>query len=387
MRIAVILLSAGSGKRFNQQAVLPKQYVNLLGHPVIFYAARAFLPYVDRIQPVGDPDLLDPIMKSLQSEKTLSVVPGGAERQDSVRAGLEALNQLPQHEQPEFVLIHDGARPNVSPEVIEDVIKALEHYSAAIPAIPVAETLKRFKKDVIETTVSRDHLYRAQTPQGFHFHQLLEIHRNPLLNAATDDAALFEQAGLPVTLVKGDENNIKLTYKEDLQRLECLMSNLMFPRIGSGFDVHAFEKGRPLILCGITVPYEYGLAGHSDADVAIHALCDAIYGALAEGDIGSHFPPSDSQWKNADSQKFLVHACNRVKERGGKISNLDITLICEQPKMRPYIDQMRQKISELLKLHLSKISVKATTTEKLGFTGRQEGIACQAMICILLPEE
>lgn len=387
MRIALILLSAGSGKRFNQNGTLPKQYVQLLGHPVIFHAAKAFLPHVDLVQPVGDASLLSPVLNDLKSNKILPIIQGGEERQDSVKAGLEALSKLPEPEQPDIVLIHDGARPNVSSEIITKVIDALKQYPAAIPAIPVAETLKKSKQNIIEYTVSRDDLYRAQTPQGFNFRQLLKIHRGSFSKGATDDAALFEQAGLPVMLVMGDENNIKLTYKNDLKRLECLMTKVMIPRIGSGFDVHAFEKDRPLILCGINIPYEHGLAGHSDADVALHALCDAIYGALAEGDIGSHFPPSDPQWKNADSQKFIIHAGKRIIERGGKISNLDITLICEKPKMRPYIDSMRKKISELLQLKLSAISVKATTTEKLGFTGRQEGIACQAVICLLMPEE
>ncbi len=389
MQIAVILLSAGSGKRFNKDtSSLPKQYINLLGHPVIYYSAITFLPFVNIIQPVGDPSILNSMLAPLKSDKILPVIHGGAKRQDSVRTGMEALAKLPISKRPDIVLIHDGARPNVSSEIIKRVIKALEHYPAAIPAIPVAETLKKFKTDVIENTISRENLYRAQTPQGFKFQQLLEIHRNSSLKGATDDAALFEQAGIPVTLVMGDENNIKLTYKEDLKRLECIMNNIiMVPKIGFGFDVHAFEKGRTLILCGIPIPYEYGLAGHSDADVALHALCDAIYGALAEGDIGSHFPPSDLQWKNADSQKFLIHAGLRIKERGGKINNIDITLICEQPKMRPHIDAMRQKISDLLQIKLSSISVKATTTEKLGFTGRREGIACQAVICLTIPDE
>lgn len=386
MRIAVILLSAGSGKRFNKTGVKPKQYINLLGKPVIYHAAQAFLPFVDFLQPVGDPELLQPILNLLDNKKILPIVQGGAERQDSVRSGLEALANLPQTLQPDIVLIHDGARPNISSEIIQNVIQSLNQYPAVIPAIPVAETLKRNNNQLIEETVARDNLFRAQTPQGFKFPLLLEVHRNPALSSATDDAALFEQAGLPVAIVMGNENNIKLTYQEDLNRLERLMSINKLPRIGSGFDVHAFEKNRPLFLCGIEIPYEYGLAGHSDADVGLHALCDAIYGALAEGDIGSHFPPTDTQWKNANSQQFLQHAKERIQQRQGQISNIDITLICERPKMRPYIDQMRQKIADLLEIEFSKVSVKATTTEKLGFTGREEGIACHAIICLLLPE-
>lgn len=386
MRIALIILAAGVGKRFSKDGNIPKQYVHLLGHPVIYHAVKAFLPHVDSIQPVGDPETLISILSPLASKKILPPIFGGAERQDSVREGLEALSALPEEQQPDIVLVHDGARPNISAKIIHRVIDALKEYPSAIPAIPVAETLKRNKNQVIEETVCRDGLFRAQTPQGFRFKPFLDIHRKATGSSATDDAALFENVGLQVALVQGDENNIKLTYPEDLKRLECLMSNMMLPRIGAGFDVHAFEKGRPLFLCGIEVPHDLGLAGHSDADVALHALCDAIYGALAEGDIGAHFPPSDNQWKNADSKRFLIHAGERVRQRGGKVVNIDLTLICERPKMRPHIEKMREKIAELLQIDISRVSVKATTTEKLGFTGREEGIACQAMTSILLPE-
>lgn len=386
MRIALIILAAGVGKRFNKDGNIPKQYVHLQGQPVIYHAVKAFLSHVDSIQPVGDPETLTSILSPLENKKILSPILGGKERQDSVRAGLEALSALPEAQQPDLVLVHDGARPNISAEIIQRVIDALKEYPAAIPAIPVAETLKRNKNNVIDETVCREGLFRAQTPQGFQFKPFLDIHREAAGSSATDDAALFENVGLEVALVQGDENNIKLTYPEDLKRLECLMSNMMLPRIGAGFDVHAFEKGRPLFLCGIEVPHELGLAGHSDADVALHALCDAIYGALAEGDIGAHFPPSDNQWKNADSKRFLIHAGERVRQRGGKIINIDLTLICERPKMRPHIEKMREKIAELLQIDFSRVSVKATTTEKLGFTGREEGIACQAMTSVLLPE-
>lgn len=386
MRIALIIPAAGIGKRFSNDGNIPKQYVHLLGQPVIYHAVKAFLPHVDYIQPVGDFETLTSILSPLNSDKILSPILGGKERQDSVRAGLEALSALPKDQQPDIVLVHDAARPNISAEIIHRVIDALKEYPAAIPAIPVAETLKRNKNNVIDETVCREGLFRAQTPQGFQFKPFLDIHRDAAGSSATDDAALLENVGLEVALVQGDENNIKLTYPEDLKRLECLMSNMMLPRIGAGFDVHAFEKGRPLFLCGIEVPHELGLAGHSDADVALHALCDAIYGALAEGDIGAHFPPSDNQWKNADSKRFLIHAGERVRQRGGKIINIDLTLICERPKMRPHIEKMREKIAELLQIDFSRVSVKATTTEKLGFTGREEGIACQAMVSVLLPE-
>lgn len=386
MRIAVILLAAGSGKRFSENSELPKQFINLLGHPVIYHAAQAFLPHVDCIQPVGDTTILNKLMSKLSSSKILPTVCGGIERQHSVYAGVEALSKLPRLQQPDIVLIHDGARPNVPPYLIQNIIKTLQNVSAVIPAVPVAETLKRNRDGFIDCTIIRENLFRAQTPQGFHFKPLLHIHRQVTGLNATDDASLFEQAGLPVKIIEGDESNIKLTYPNDLKRLECFMKKSLYPRMGSGFDVHAFVDNRPLYLCGIKIPYERGLMGHSDADVGLHALCDAIYGALAEGDIGTHFPPADAQWKNADSKQFLIHARERLKLREGNIINLDITLICERPKLRPYVDEMRTKIADLLKINIGRVSIKATTTEKLGFSGREEGIACHAIASILIPD-
>lgn len=384
MRVAAILLAAGSGSRYaaTTGSSIPKQYVLLAGQPVIRHAAQALLPHVACIQPVGDPASLS---EALEGLKILPPVAGGETRQASVRAGLEALDKLPEAEKPDIVLVHDGARPYVTAQVISNVVSALAQHPGAIPAVPVADTLKREKDGVIDGTVPRDHLYRAQTPQGFRFGLFLDLHRGAASVSATDDAKLLEDAGFSVALVAGDEDNIKLTYEGDLVRLERLIGPTLLPRVGLGYDVHAFEEGRPLILCGITVPHTKGLAGHSDADVGIHALCDAIYGALAEGDIGRHFPPSQNEWKNADSARFLVHAGQRIRERGGMLVNADLTLICERPKIGPHSEAMRKRLADLLEVDVDRISVKATTSERLGFTGREEGIACTATVSVLVP--
>ncbi|GAL99111.1 2-C-methyl-D-erythritol 4-phosphate cytidylyltransferase [Acetobacter tropicalis NRIC 0312] len=384
MRVAAILLAAGTGSRYaaTSGSDTPKQYVLLAGLPVIRHAAEALMPHVTCLQPVGHPDSLRDALDGLE---TLPPVAGGETRQASVRAGLEALDNLPEDQKPDLVLVHDGARPYVTATVIQNVISALSEHPGAIPAVPVADTLKREENGVIAGTVSRDHLFRAQTPQGFRFGLFRDLHRSASSQSATDDAKLLEDAGFSVALVRGDEDNIKLTYEDDLVRLERLIGPTLLPRVGLGYDVHAFEEGRPLILCGITVPHTKGLAGHSDADVGIHALCDAIYGALAEGDIGRHFPPSQNEWKDADSARFLVHAGQRIRERGGMLINADLTLICERPKIGPHAEAMRQRLADLLQVDIGRISVKATTSERLGFTGREEGIACTAAVSVLVP--
>ncbi len=376
MKCAVILVAAGSGSRFGGET--PKQFLHLAGRPVLAHAAAAFAARGMMIQPVGDAGLIGPALAGIAH---LPVVPGGAERQDSVRAGLESLAP----HAPDVVLVHDGARPIIPPGTIEAVLAALETYEGAIPALAVSDTLKRGADGKIITTVPRENLFRAQTPQGFRFNILLDLHRAAAGKAATDDAALLEAAGLTVALVPGAEQNIKLTVAADFARLEQVLEHNMIPRIGTGFDVHAVEAGRKMILCGIEVPHEVGLAGHSDADVGIHALCDAIYGALAEGDIGRHFPPSEDTWKDADSARFLVHAAGRIAARGGRLANADITIICERPKITPHAPAMRARLAELLGVSVDLISVKATTSERLGFTGRGEGIAAQAAVIVLLP--
>ncbi|MFT8468393.1 MAG: 2-C-methyl-D-erythritol 2,4-cyclodiphosphate synthase [Acetobacter syzygii] len=384
MRVAAILLAAGTGSRYaaTTGCATPKQYVLLAGQPVIRHAAEALLPHVTSIQPVGDPASL---AEALDGLAILPPVQGGATRQASVRAGLEALDALPSGQKPDLVLVHDGARPYVTGQLVRNVVAALAEHPGAIPAVPVADTLKREKDGVIAGTVPREHLFRAQTPQGFRFGLFLDLHRAAASLNATDDARLLEEAGFSVALVPGDEDNIKLTYEADLVRLERLVAPTLLPRVGLGYDVHAFEEGRPLIMCGITIPHTHGLAGHSDADVGIHALCDAIYGALAEGDIGRHFPPSQNEWKDADSARFLIHAGQRIRERGGMLVNADLTLICERPKIGPHAQAMRERLAALLEVDVDRISVKATTSERLGFTGREEGIACTATVCVMVP--
>ncbi len=376
MRVAAILLGAGSGSRFGAET--PKQFLPLAGRPVIHHAAEALARHADLIQPVGE---AAPIEAALSGIGHLPTVAGGSTRQASVRAGLEALVSRA----PDCVLIHDAARPVIPPGTIPALLAALTDAPGAIPAIPVADTLKRVAGQRIVATVSRDGLFRAQTPQAFRFNALLAAHQAGAGLSATDDAALLEAAGDAVAIVAGSDDNIKLTYAEDLMRLERVLTARLLPRVGTGFDVHVLQAGRPLVLCGVAVPHELGLAGHSDADVGIHALCDAIYGALAEGDIGRHFPPSEAAWKDADSARFLAHAAGRIATRGGMLGNADVTLICERPKIAPHAPAMIFRLAAILGVEPERVSVKATTTERLGFTGRGEGIAAQAAVTVLLP--
>ncbi len=377
MRIAALLVAAGSGTRFG--ADVPKQFLIVAGKPVIRHAALALSRHVSLLQAVGDAEPIEAALAGLPN--CLPVIPGGASRQDSVRAGLEALAPFA----PDIVLVHDAARPVIPAGTIPALLAALKEFPGAIPAAPVADTLKRVERGVITETVPRAGLFRAQTPQAFRFQTLLTAHRSGL-TGATDDASLLEAAGLSVQVVPGSDDNIKLTYPDDLIRLERIMTVPMVPRVGTGFDVHVLQAGRPLFLCGVNVPHELGLAGHSDADVGIHALCDAIYGALAEGDIGRHFPPSEATWKDADSARFLSHAAERIAARGGRLINADVTLICERPKITPHAPAMIVRLADLLGVDIGRISVKATTTERLGFTGRGEGIAAQAVVSILVPD-
>ncbi len=375
MRVAAVLVAAGSGSRFGGET--PKQFLPLAGKPILRHAAETLVQHVERLQPVGEPDAIDAALAGLPH---LPAVAGGATRQDSVRFGLEALEAW----LPDVVLVHDAARPLIPTGTVPDLLRALQAAAGAIPAIPVADTLKRVTQGLIAATVSREGLYRAQTPQAFRYRTLLAAHRCGFAGT-TDDAALLEAFGESVAIVPGSEDNIKLTYPEDLARLERIVSTALIPRVGTGFDVHVLAAGRPLMLCGVAVPHERGLAGHSDADVGIHALCDAIYGALAEGDIGRHFPPSEAAWKDADSARFLAHAAGRIAARGGRLANADVTLICERPKIAPHAAAMSARLAAILDVPASRVSVKATTTEKLGFTGRGEGIAAQAVATVLLP--
>jgi 2-C-methyl-D-erythritol 4-phosphate cytidylyltransferase/2-C-methyl-D-erythritol 2,4-cyclodiphosphate synthase len=380
MKTMALLVAAGRGARFGGE--VPKQYLPLLGRPVLRHAAEALLREggVDAIQPVCAPGEEARLAEALDGLPALPPVAGGATRQESVRAGLEALAADP----PARVLVHDAARPVVPAGTVPALLAALDSVPGAIPAQPVSDTLKRGAEGRIVGTVPREGVFRAQTPQAFRFAELIAAHR-AAVGVATDDAALLEAAGLPVALVPGQDSNVKITWPEDIARVETMMLARMIPRTGTGFDVHRIVEGRPMVLCGVVVPCPFGLSGHSDADVGLHALCDAIYGALAEGDIGRWFPPSEAAWKDADSARFLRHAAGRIAARGGILANADVTLICERPKIAPHAEAMRTRVAELLAVPIERISVKATTTERLGFPGRGEGIAAQAAATVLLP--
>ena len=387
-RIAVIIVAAGRGHRFGGE--MPKEYLEVHQQPLVRHAVQAFLdhPAIDLILPVIHPDDADILANALGGLDYLEPVAGGAARQDSVRNGLEGLASSA----PDYVLVHDAARPMVAPALIDRVIEALQDTSGVIPGIAVVDTLKRADDDgIITDTVSRDGLWRAQTPQGFKYADLLAAHRSAIGQELTDDAAVMEASGYRVAVVLGDENNIKVTTPDDLMRMEEIMSDdsaqaklVRSPsfRIGSGYDVHKLGPGDHVTLCGVKITSERALIGHSDADVALHAVTDAVFGAIADGDIGSHFPPTDSQWRGASSDQFFAYACERMRERGFELSNIDLTIICEKPKIGPHRDAMRARLAEIAQIDVSCVSVKATTTERLGFTGRGEGIAAEAVIII-----
>ena len=385
-RTAAILVAAGRGLRAGAGG--PKQYRMIGGQTVIFRAMEPFSrhPDVFAVQPVVNPDdgaLFDEAVAGLRHRPPTN---GGATRQASVRAGLEALAS----EKPDVVLIHDAARPFVTPALISRAIEAVGRTGAAIPAVAVTDTIKLTgASGDVEATPDRARLRIAQTPQVFRFDVILDAHRRAARDGRsdfTDDAAIAEWAGLTVATFEGDPANMKLTTPEDFVREEARLASLLGDiRTGTGYDVHAFGQGDHVMICGVRVPHSKGFLAHSDGDVGLHALVDAILGALADGDIGSHFPPSDPQWKGASSDRFLKYAIDRVTARGGRIANLEVTLICERPKIGPLRDTMRAKIAEISGVDISRIAVKATTSEKLGFTGREEGIAATASATIRLP--
>jgi 2-C-methyl-D-erythritol 4-phosphate cytidylyltransferase/2-C-methyl-D-erythritol 2,4-cyclodiphosphate synthase len=375
----VIIVAAGRGQRFGTD--LPKQYASLGGRTVLRWSLDAFTqhPAIRQVLPVihaADSDRFATVASGL---KLNTPVPGGATRQESVLRGLEALSAHP----PDWVLIHDGARPYIAPVLIDRVLNGLTQAPAAIPIVPVADTLKRIDLLArISDTVPRTNLVRAQTPQGFHFDKILAAHRTFKGQELTDDAAVFEKAGGPVLTVPGSEQNIKITTQDDLWRME---NSLLETRTGQGFDVHRFTEGDHVMLCGVRVPHTHKLLGHSDADVALHAATDAILGAFGAGDIGVHFPPSNAAYKDAASGKFLAHAMDLLRGRGGQLTHLDITIICERPKVAPHAPAMIASIAQIAGVDASRVSVKATTTEGLGFTGRREGIAAQAIATVRIP--
>ncbi len=375
-----LVLAAGKGTRL--PGAVPKQYRDLGGAPVLSHTLRAFAEHarIDAVRVVYDPADADLYARATQGLALLDPVAGGRERQDSVRRGLESLEALT----PKRVLIHDGARPFASGDLIDRMIAALDDAPAAIAAIPVTDTLWREADKAADTLVPRDKLWRAQTPQAFRYADILAAHRKAAGLALTDDAAVARHAGLKVSLVMAAESNFKITTEEDLARASRDVARGDI-RTGTGFDVHKFGPGDGVWLCGVNVPHEAGLDGHSDADVGLHALTDALLGAICEADIGAHFPPSDPQWRGASSDRFLAHAAKLIRTRGGEIRHVDVTLICERPKVGPHRDAMRARIAEILGIDISRVSVKATTTEGLGFTGRREGIAAQAAATVALP--
>ena len=376
-----LIVAAGRGRRFGGD--LPKQYHDLAGRMVLRLTLAAFAtnPQVNAVRAVIHPDDRQLYDIAATGLPVLDPVDGGASRQDSVRFGLESLEALA----PDRVLIHDAARPFVDAGTISRVIAALGEQDAVLPVVPVADTLKRGQDGLVIDTVSRDGLFRAQTPQGFRFERILAAHRATAGQELTDDAAVAERAGMRVALVAGAEDNVKITTAADLERARRLFEGAGEIRTGSGYDVHRFSEGDGTWLCGIKVPHEFGLLGHSDADVGLHALTDALLGAIAAGDIGHHFPPSDPRWKGAPSHLFLAHAATLIAARGGRIVNVDVTLICERPKVGPHRPAMTTRLAEILGIDQGRISVKATTTEELGFTGRREGIAAQATASVWLP--
>jgi len=378
-RIVALIVAAGSGTRLGGS--LPKQFAKLAGKPMIAHSFAAFSAHSLISETIvaigaGQQAMLADAVGDARS------VTGGATRRESVRAGLEAIAA---DGGADLVLIHDAARPFLSAAVIDRLIAALDSDPGAIPVLPVADTLAR-GIEVLGETVPRDGLRRVQTPQAFHFDAILDAHRRwPEAEDATDDAQMLRRFGSNVAMVEGDIMLDKVTYPADIAAAEARQAALLVSRSATGFDVHRLEAGEELWLGGVLIPHDKGLSGHSDADVALHAITDALLGCTGEGDIGTHFPPSDPQWKGAASYKFLQHAASIIAAKGGVIDFIDLTLICEAPKIGPHRQAMRAKIAELLALGEDQVSIKATTTERLGFTGRGEGIAAQACATVRLP--
>ena len=390
--IAVVIVAAGKGERAGADGHPdPKQYRLLAGKPVLVRTIEAFLAYpaMAHILPVIHADHADRFAAlGLAHERLMAPVVGGPSRQASVLEGLKALAPL----RPDLVLVQDAARPFAAPDLIGDVIAVLDQYDGALPALPITDTIKRSSNGrEVEGTEDRRQLVAAQTPQGFRFGQIFSAHMRAgsVPRDFTDDAEIAEWAGLRVAMVMGDPNNIKITHPEDFRRAERIVQGdiIMETRIGTGYDVHAFEPGDAVWLGGIRIPHSARLKGHSDADVALHALTDAILGAIGEGDIGVHFPPDDMQWRGAPSSIFLKHAGDLVARAGGRIVNLDVTIVAEAPRIAKHAPAMCAAIAETLGISARRVAVKATTNEKLGFIGREEGIVAMASASVEMPRE
>lgn len=384
MKTIALVVAAGRGERFGRS--LPKQYCLLAGKPVIRYSLEILTnnPHIDAVAVVGQPDHADFYKNAINGLKLLPFIAGGQTRQQSVKKGLEAI----QIYKPTHVLIHDAARPFVTPKLIQRLIDGLKESPAVIPATAVVDTLKRTDHQLrITDTVDRQSLWRAQTPQAFDYPLIYAAHEQYTEHNFTDDASLFEAQGISPLIVTGDDDNMKITLEQDLAKAERILAatSIYEYRCGMGFDVHAYKTGDYVTLGGIKIANHHSLEGHSDADVGLHALADAILGAIGAGDIGQHFSPKDMRWRGADSSIFIKHIMEMVFKKSARVTNADITFICENPKIGPHRQAMAEKIAALLHISHDRVNIKATTTEKLGFTGREEGIAAQAVVSIALP--
>ncbi len=379
-----LIVAAGSGTRLGGE--LPKQYLPLAGRPVLRHVIERFSvhPAIAAVRVVINPDHRPLYDAAVEGLAILPPVAGGSTRQASVLNGLESLVEY----KPDRVLIHDAARPFVDSGTIDRMLIALQDGPAALMAVPLADTLKRGVDGTVSATVDRTGLWRAQTPQGFRFAEILAAHKKAYGVELTDDAAVAEAAGLPVCLVTGTDDNFKITTTDDLRRAERFLAGRAEEyRTATGFDVHRFTPGSFVTICGVRIEHGQALEGHSDADVGLHALTDAVLGTIGAGDLGIHFPPNDPRWRGADSAQFLAHAAGLVAARRGRIAHVDVTLICERPKIGPHRAAMIQRIAGILGIGSARVSVKATTTEGLGFTGRSEGIAAQAAATAALPAD
>ncbi|MDE0702522.1 MAG: bifunctional 2-C-methyl-D-erythritol 4-phosphate cytidylyltransferase/2-C-methyl-D-erythritol 2,4-cyclodiphosphate synthase [Rhodospirillaceae bacterium] len=381
---AAVIVAAGRGVRAGGD--MPKQYARIGGEPVLRRTVGVFAahPAVSTVVAVIHPDD-EALARQAAGPAPVQFVAGGASRQESVCNGLKFLDKI----DPEFVLVHDAARPFVTEDIIGKCLDAARRHGAAAAGVPMADTVKRTDEaGIVTDTIARDRLWRAQTPQAFRYRDLMAAHEAAVGQALTDDAAIAEAAGLAVAMSPGSEDNFKITVAEDLARADRI-ARALAPRVtvvGHGFDVHAFGPGDHIVLCGVRIGHSRGLEGHSDADAALHALTDALFGALGAGDIGQHFPDNDPQWRGAASDRFVRHALGLAAAADGRLINLDLTIVCERPKLQPHYDAMKRSLCALTGLPPARIGLKATTTEKLGFTGRGEGLAAQAVVSLDLPD-